>query len=336
MKRNKELKGIEKIAVFLITLGPEISSQILKRFSESEIERITMEIANTTSVSSEKVETVLDEFLLMSEARQYMLDGGMNYAKEILERTLGAQKASAIIKKLRKNSQLKPFNFVRDVDSKQLTNIIGQEHPQTIALILSYLQPEQSAAVLSELDLDVQPDIARRMALMERTSPEVLKEVEKVLENRLSSIMFQDFTAAGGIPSLVNILNKVDRGTEKHILEELEKYDAELAEEIRKRMFVFEDIVILGDSSIQRILREIDTKDLALALKGVDPDVSERILMNVSKRAAEMIREDIEYMGPVRLRDVEEAQQRIVAVIRQLDETGEITLIRGGEDAMIA
>ena len=313
-----------------------VSSQILKRFSESEIERITMEIANTTSVSRERVENVLNEFLLLSEAQQYMVDGGMSYAKEILERTLGTQKASVIIKKLQAISQIKPFNFVRDVDPKQLTNIIGQEHPQTIALILSYLQPEQSAAVLSGLDLNVQPDIARRMALMERTSPEVLKDVEKVLENRLSSIMFQDFTAAGGIPSLVNILNKVDRGTEKHILEELEKYDEQLVDEIRKRMFVFEDIVTLVDSAIQRVLREIDTKDLALALKGVDPDVSARILMNVSKRAAEMIREDIEYMGPVRLRDVEEAQQRIVAVIRQLDETGEITLVRGGEDAMIA
>ena len=336
MKRNKELKGIEKVAVFLMALGPEVSSQILKRFSESEIERITIEIANTTSVSRERVENVLNEFLLLSEAQQYMVDGGMSYAKEILERTLGTQKASVIIKKLQTISQIKPFNFVRDVDPKQLTNIIGQEHPQTIALILSYLQPEQSAAVLAELDLDVQPDIARRMALMERTSPEVLKDVEKVLENRLSSIMFQDFTAAGGIPSLVNILNKGDRGTEKHILEELEKYDEQLVDEIRKRMFVFEDIVTLVDSAIQRVLREIDTKDLALALKGVDPDVSARILMNVSKRAAEMIREDIEYMGPVRLRDVEEAQQRIVAVIRQLDETGEITLVRGGEDAMIA
>ncbi|MCR3920895.1 MAG: flagellar motor switch protein FliG [Firmicutes bacterium] len=336
LKRNNELKGIEKVAVFLITLGPEVSSQMLKRFSDNEIERITMEIANTTAVSGEKVDTVLDEFLLLSEARQYMVDGGMNYAKDILERTLGTQKAGTIIKKLKDSSQIKPFNFVRDVDPKQLSNIVKQEHPQTIALILSYLQPEQSAIVLSELDLDVQPDIARRMALMERTSPEVLKEVEKVLESRLSSVMFQDFTAAGGIPSLVNILNRVDRSTEKHILEELEKHDEELAEEIRMRMFVFEDIVTLEDSAIQRVLREVDTKDLALALKGVDSDVSERILMNVSTRAAEMIREDIEYMGPVKLKDVEEAQQRTVAVIRQLDEAGEIALVRGGEGAMIA
>ncbi len=336
MKHAKELKGIEKVATFLITLGPEASSQILKRFSESEIEKITMEIANTASVSDKKAENVIDEFLLLAEARRYMIDGGLNYAKDILERTLGSQKAGTIMKKLKETSHIKPFNFVREVDPKQLTNIISQEHPQTIALILSYLQPEQSAVVLSDLLPEMQPDIARRMALMERTSPEVLKEVEKVLESRLSNIIFNDFTASGGIPPLVNILNQVDRGTEKHILEELEKYDADLAEEIRKRMFVFEDIVTLDDVAIQRILREIDTKELALALKGVDSVVSERIFKNISKRAAEMLKEEIEFMGPVRLRDVEEAQQRIVAVVRQLDETGEITLARGGEDAIIA
>jgi flagellar motor switch protein FliG len=335
MKRSKELKGIEKVAVFLITLGPEVSARILRRFSESEIERITMEIANTTSVSSEKVEGVLEEFLLLSEAQQYMVDGGINYAKDILERTLGNQKASTIIKKLKETSQIKPFNFVRDVDPKQLANIIRQEHPQTIALILSYLQAELAATVLSDLSSEMQPDIARRMAVMDRTSPEVVKEVENVLESRLSNIMFQDYTSSGGIPSLVNILTRVDRGTEKHILEELEKEDEKLTDEIRKRMFIFEDIVTLDDNAIQRVMREIDTKDLALALKGVDTEVSERIFRNISKRAAEMLQEDIEYMGPVRLRDVEEAQQRIVAVIRQLDETGEITIARGGEDAII-
>lgn len=335
MKRGTELKGIEKVAIFLITLGPEVSAKVLRRFSDSEIERITMEIANTTSVTSEKVDSVVDEFLLLAEARQYMLDGGLGYAKEVLERTLGNQKANAIIRKMKETSQIKPFNFVSEVDSKQLANIISQEHPQTIALILSYLQPEQSAVVLSGLDPEIQPDIARRMALMERTSPEVLKEVEKVLESRLSNIMLQDFTDSGGIPSLVNILNQVDRSTEKHILEELEQYDADLVEEIRKRMFIFEDIVTLDDSAIQRILRDIDTKVLALALKGVDVEVSDRIYKNVSKRGAEMLKEEIEYMGPVRLRDVEEAQQQIVAVIRQLDETGEIALARGGEDAII-
>lgn len=334
-KRTRDMKGIEKVAVLLITLGPEISAKLLKRFSEAEIERITMEIANTTSVSSETVDKVVDEFMLLLEARQYMLDGGIGYAKEILERTLGPQKASAIIKKLKEASQIKPFNFVRDVDARQLTNIISQEHPQTIALILSYLHPQQAAVVLSELPPELQPDIARRMAQMERTSPEVLREVEKVLETRLSNIIFQDFTAAGGIASLVNILNQVDRGTEKHILETLDRQDPVLTEEIRKRMFVFEDIVTLDDASIQRVLREVETKELALALKGVNEEVSNRIFRNISKRGAEMLKEDMEYMGPVRLRDVEEAQQRIVAIIRQLDEAGEIALARGGEDAII-
>lgn len=334
-KRSKELKGIEKVAVLLITLGSDISSKILRRFSEQEIERITMEIANTTSVTSDTVEKVLDEFMLLLEARQYMLDGGISYAKEILERTLGTQKAGAIIKKLKEASQIKPFNFVRDVDARQLTNIIGQEHPQTIALILSYLQPQQAAVVLAELPPEVQPDIARRMAQMERTSPEVLREVEKVLETRLSNIIFQDFTSAGGINSLVNILNQVDRGTEKHILETLDRQDPVLTEEIRKRMFVFEDIVTLDDTSIQRVLREVETKELALALKGVDEEVSNRVFRNISKRGAEMLKEDMEFMGPVRLRDVEEAQQRIVGIIRQLDEAGEIALARGGEDAII-
>ncbi len=335
MKKAREMKGIEKVATFLITLGPDASAKVLKRFSESEIERITMEIANTTSVSSEKVKNVVDEFLLLSEAQQYMLDGGLNYAKDVLEKTLGNQKASNIVKKLKDTSQIKPFNFVADVDPKQLANIIRAEHPQTIALILSYVQPELAATVLADLDPQVQPDISRRMAVMERTSPEVVKEVEKVLEKRLSNIMFQDHTASGGIPSLVNILTRVDRGTEKHILEELEKQDEELTEEIRNRMFIFEDIVALDDGAIQRVLREIDSKDLALALKGVDSEVSDRIFKNISKRAAEMLKEDMEYTGPVRLRDVEEAQQKIVGVIRQLDESGEIALARGGEDAII-
>ncbi|UNC91744.1 flagellar motor switch protein FliG [Candidatus Contubernalis alkalaceticus] len=335
MKRESELKGIEKVAVLLMSLGPDLSSKILKGFTETEIERITMEIANTTSVSADTISLVVDEFSLLSEARQYMLDGGITYAREILEKTLGTQKANIIIKKLQENSQIKPFDFVRKADPRQLANIIGSEHPQTIALIMSYLNSEQAAVVLSVLPSDMQPDIARRIAVMERTSPEILKEVENVLETRLSALVGQDYTLAGGIPSLVDILNQVDRSTEKLILEELEMQNAELVDEIRKRMFVFEDIVGLDDSSIQRVIREVDTKDLALALKGVNEDVSVRIFKNISKRGAEMLKEDIEFMGPVRLREVEEAQQRIVAVIRRLDESREIIISRGGEDVVI-
>ncbi|MDO9574776.1 MAG: flagellar motor switch protein FliG, partial [Candidatus Contubernalis sp.] len=333
--RERELKGIEKVAVFLLSLGPDLSSKILKGFTESEIERITMEIANTTTVSTATIDIVVEDFSLLSDARQFLVDGGMSYAKEILEKTLGVQKANIIIKKLQETSQIKPFDFVRKVDPRQLANIIASEHPQTIALIMSYLNSAQAAVVLSVLPSDMQPDIARRIAVMERTSPEILKEVEKVLENRLSALAGQDYTMAGGIPYLVDILNQVDRSTEKLILEELEMQNAELADEIRKRMFLFEDILALDDSSIQRVIREVDAKDLALALKGVNEDVSFRIFKNISKRGAEMLKEDIEFMGPVRLREVEAAQQRIVAVIRRLDESREIIIYRGGEDVVI-
>ncbi len=331
----KDLKGIQKVAIFMLSLGPDLSSKILKGFTETEIERITLEIANTTSVKNETIMEVVEEFMLLMDARQYMLDGGIAYAREILEKTLGPQKASLLIKKLKESSQIRPFSFAKKADPRQLANIIGQEHPQTIALILSYLQSDQAAVVLSALPVELQAEIARRVAVMERISPEVLKGVEKILEERLATIMVQDYTAAGGIPSLVDILNQVDRSTEKLILEELETYDADLVEEIRKRMFVFEDIVNLDDTAIQRVMREVDTKDLALALKGVNEEVTSRIFQNISKRGAEMLREDIDFMGPVRLRDVEEAQQRIVSVIRRLDEAGEIILARGGEDTII-
>lgn len=334
MARSKS-NGLKKSAILLMALGPSVSAKILRHFNEADIERISLEIANTTKVEVNTIEEVLEEFLLLSQAQRYMLDGGLDYARNLLEQTLGAQKAVEIIKKLKEASQIKPFMFVRKADPKQLTNLIAQEHPQTIALILSYLDPLQSSQVLGGLPDEQQPEIARRIALMDRTSPEVLKEVEGVLQERLSSVVQQDFAAAGGIQSLVDILNNVDRGTEKLILEELEKDDPKLVDEIRKLMFIFEDVTALDNASIQRIIREVDQKDLALALKGSSDEVKERIFRNVSKRAAEMLKEDVELMGPVRLREVEEAQQRIVSVVRKLDETGEIIISRGGEDAII-
>ncbi|MBS3886857.1 MAG: flagellar motor switch protein FliG [Dethiobacter sp.] len=334
MARNKS-NGLKKSAILLMALGPSVSAKILRNFNEADIERISLEIANTTKVEVNTIEEVLEEFLLLSQAQRYMLDGGLDYARNLLEQTLGNQKANEIIKKLKEASQIKPFMFVRKADPKQLTNLIGQEHPQTIALILAYLDPLQASQVLGSLPDEQQPEIARRIALMDRTSPEVLKEVEGVLQERLSSVVQQDFAAAGGIQSLVDILNNVDRGTEKLILEELEKDDPKLVDEIRKLMFIFEDVTALDNASIQRIIREVDQKDLALALKGSSEEVKERIFRNVSKRAAEMLKEDIDFMGPVRLREVEEAQQRIVSVVRKLDETGEIIISRGGEDAII-
>ncbi len=335
MPREEKLTGKKKIAIFLLAMGPETASRLLKMFPEQEIESITMEIANLNRVKKEVRDEVIDEFLLLAEVQQVMLEGGVGLARELLEKTLGHNKAVEIIKRLEEQVKVKPFHFVRHTETKQLVNMISGEHPQTIALILSYLDNQQAAMILSEMPMDVQADIARRVALMDRTSPEILKEVERVLREKVSSIFQQDFTQAGGIDTVVGILNSADRGTEKLILEELEKEDAELADEIRKRMFIFEDVITLDDASIQRVVREVDSKDLAKALKGASEEVKERIFRNISKRAAEMLREDLDFMGPVRLREVEEAQQRIVGIIRRLDEAGEIIISRGGEDAII-
>ncbi len=333
---TRKISGLKKIAIFLLALGPNLSAGILKHFSEAEIEKISMEIANTTRVERDNLDEILDEFTAIHEAQQYMVNGGYDYAKEVLERTLGPQKAGDLMKKLREQSKVKPFTFVREADTKQLVNMISQEHPQTIAFILSYLDADQSAMVISELPQDIQSDIARRIAVMERTSPQIIKGVESVMKERLSTIFQQDFTSAGGIGAVVEILNNVDRGTEKLILEELEKEDAELAEEIRQQMFIFEDIISLDDASIQRVIRDLDHNDIAMALKGASEEVKNRVFKNISKRAGEMLEENMEFMGPLRLREVEDAQQRIVAVIRRLDESGEIIISRGGDDAIIA
>ncbi|MEW6661721.1 MAG: flagellar motor switch protein FliG [Bacillota bacterium] len=332
---KKSLTGLEKAAIFLINLGPELSAQVLKQLPETDIERITYQIANTVSVDNEMKAQVIEEFIQLNEAQQFLLHGGVKYAKELLEKTLGPSRAAEIIKKLTESSKIRPFSLVRKTDPKHLVNFISHEHPQTIALILSYLDPEQGSVVLSSLPNDLQADIARRIALMERTAPDVVRQVESVLEQKLSSLVDQNFTSVGGVDTLVDILNRVDRGTEKTILETLEMEDRELAEEIRKRMFVFEDIIKLDDNSVRRVLREVDTKELALALKGASTEVAEKLFKNMSQRAGEMLREDIEFLGPTRLRDVEEAQQRIVQVIRRLDESGEIIIGRGGEDAII-
>lgn len=335
MARQKELTGLEKAAIFLISLGPELSSTVIKQLPQEDMERVTYQIANTTLVDPAAKQQVMEEFWELYEARQYILQGGIKYAREILERAVGPARAAEIIKKLIATSKIRPFNNIRKADPKQLVNFLYNEHPQTIALVLAYLEPEQASVVLSALPEEMQADVAKRIALMERASPETIRELEQILEQRLSSVMGQDFAMAGGIKAVVDILNRVDRTTERTILESLEQDDPELADEIRKRMFVFEDIITLDDNSIRRVLREVDMKDLALALKTASEEVANRIYRNLSKRAAEMLREDIEYMGPTRLRDVEEAQQRIVQIIRRLDETGEIIIARGGQDAVV-
>jgi flagellar motor switch protein FliG len=321
--------------MLLITLGPERSAEIFKHLKEEEIEQLTLEIANIRTVTPEDKEKILEEFYQICLAQEYIAEGGINYAKDILEKALGTQKALEVINKLTVSLQVRPFDFVRKADATQLLNFIQNEHPQTIALILAYLKPQQSSVVLSALPQDKQADVARRIATMDRTSPEVIKEVERILEKKLSSLVTEDFTAAGGVQSIVDILNNVDRGTEKYIMETLEVEDTDLAEEIKKRMFVFEDVLTLDSRSIQRFLREVDNNQLAIALKGSTEEVQKVIYGNMSKRLAEMIKEDIEFMGPVRLKDVEEAQQKIVNIIRKLEDAGEIVISRGGGDEII-
>ncbi len=329
------ITGMQKAAVLLIALGPEKSSSIFKHLKEEEIEELTLEIANTRSITPQLKEEIIDEFYQVCLAQQYIAEGGIGYAKELLEKALGSDKALDVIGKLTASLQVKPFEFVRKADASQLLNFIQDEHPQTIALILSYLAPSQSALIISALTPDMQADVAKRIATMDRTSPDVIKEVERVLEGKISSLVNQDYTVIGGVDAVVEILNTVDRGTERHIMESLEIEDPELADEIRKKMFVFEDILLLDDRSIQRVLRDVDNNDLAIALKGSNEEVQNAILNNMSKRLAAMIKEDMEFMGPVRMKDVEEAQQKIVNVIRKLEDAGEIIISRGGGDELV-
>jgi flagellar motor switch protein FliG len=271
----------------------------------------------------------------MMMAQEFISQGGIDYARDVLERALGTQKAIDIVNRLTSSLQVRPFDFIRRTDPSHLLNFIQGEHPQTIALILAYLDPQKAAQILAELPHNIQADVARRIAEMKRTSPDVLREVERVLERKLSTLASEDFTQAGGIDTIVEILNNVDRGTEKIIIEALEEEDPELAEEIKKRMFVFEDIVLLDDRSIQKVLREVDTQELAKALKGVDAEVQEKIFRNMSKRAASLLREDMDFMGPIRLRDVEESQQKIVNIIRKLEDAGDIVVARAGEEELV-
>jgi flagellar motor switch protein FliG len=334
-KGGKEYTGRQKAAIFLVTIGSELSAEIFKYLREDEIETLTFEIARLETIDSEQKDTILQEFQELMMANQFISTGGIDYARELLEKSLGSQKAIDIINRLTSSLQVRPFDFIRRTDPAHLLNFIQQEHPQTIALILAYLEPNKASSILQNLPNDVQSDVARRIATMDRTSPEVLREVERVLEKKLSTLSSEDYTTAGGVESIVEILNLVDRTSEKQIIEALEDDDPELAEEIKKRMFVFEDIVMLDDRAIQKVMREVDSQELAKALKRVDTEVQDKIFKNMSKRAATMLKEDMEYMGPVRLKDVEEAQQKIVSIIRHLEDTGEIVVARSGEDEMV-
>ena len=330
-----ELDGVAKAAILLITLGPEKAAKIFKHLKEEEIEQLTLEIANTNSVSPKLKDEVLNEFYEICIAQQYIAEGGITSAKDLLEKALGIDKAMDVISKLTASLQVRPFEFLRKTDASQLLNFIQDEHPQTIALILSYLSAGQASQVVAALPPEKQADVAKRIAQMDRTSPDIIKEVEKVLERKLSSLVNQDYTIIGGVDSIVEILNAVDRSTEKHIMETLEIDEPELADEIRKKMFVFEDILSLDDRAIQRVLRDVDNNELAVALKNANEEVQNVIFRNLSKRLAAMIKEDMDFMGPVRIKDVEEAQQKIVNIIRKLEDAGEIVVARGGGDDLV-
>ncbi len=335
LNKKPTLTGRQKAAIFLVAVGNDVASDIFKHLREDEIEQITFEIARLDKITPEDKEKVLVEFNELMMAQEFITNGGIDFARGLLEKALGNQKAIDIINRLTSSLQVRPFDFIRRTDPAHLLNFIQGEHPQTIALILSYLDPQKASNILSNLPHQIQAEVAKRIATMDRVSPDVLREVERVLERKLSTLASEDYTSAGGIDSVVEILNLVDRGTEKTIIEALEEEDPELAEEIKKRMFVFEDIVLLDDRAIQKVMREVDNTDLAKALKSVDSEVQDKIFKNMSKRAANLLREDMDFMGPVRLKDVEDAQQKIVNIIRKLEEAGEIVVARAGEDELV-
>lgn len=327
-----KLSGEQKAAILLISLGPEISSEVFKELKEEAVEQVALQIANMKRVSPAERDSVMEECYQLSMAEEYISQGGVDYAREVLEKALGDQKAMEIINRLQGALQMTPFDFIKRTDPQQLLNFIQHEHPQTIALILAHLNAEHAATILSALPSEIQVDVAQRIAQMERATPDIIMEIEKVLERNIASVFTQEMSAAGGVRAVAEMLNRVDRSTEKAIMEKLEETNPDLADEIKRLMFVFDDILLIDDRSIQQILREVDQKDLILALKGASEEVKSKILKNMSTRARALIIEEMEVMGPTRLKNTEEAQQKIVNTIRQLEEMGEIVVARGGEE----
>ena len=334
-KKKAALTGEQKAAALLISLGPELAAKVYQHLKEETVEQVTLQIANLRKISPDEKDAVMQEVLNIAAAQDYISQGGVEYAHEILEKALGANKAMEIINRLQGSLQMTPFDYIKRTDPQQLLNFIQSEHPQTIALILAHLTPDHAAIILGALPAEIQVDVATRIAVLERAAPDVVMEIERVLERRISSIFTQEFTAAGGVRALAEVLNRADRSTEKAIMEKLEESNPELAEEVKRLMFVFDDLINLDNRTIQQVLREVDAKDLALALKGAKEEVKEHLLKNMSSRAKAMILEDMEVMGPVRLKHAEEAQQKIVNVVRQLEEMGEIVVARGGEEEVM-
>ncbi len=331
-----KLAGPQKAASVIVSIGVENASKIYKYLKEDEVEQLTFEIARLDQLSAQDVEDTLDNFYQVCLTQKVITEGGVEYARNVLEKAYGTQMATSLLERVTRNLRTKVFEFIRKADYKNIIAIIQNEHPQTIALILSYTSADQAASVIGELPKDVRLEVVERIAMMDRTSPEIVKIVEQNLEKKFSSLMSLDFTEIGGVNYIADIMNNMDRANEKYIFDELTRKDAALCEEIRKRMFVFEDITALDDMSIQRFLREVDSKDLVFALKGANKEVAETIFKNMSSRSSESVRSDLEYTHNVRLRDVEEAQQRIVGVIRRLESEGELVIVKGGKDEFIA
>ncbi len=330
------IPGPKKAAIVMVALGTAASSEIFKNLDEHDVERLTTEIARLENVSSEIREAVLEEFHNLAMAQQFISQGGLEYAREILESALGPRKAKEILDKVQQSIRTTGFNLLENVDPKQLVNFIQKEHPQTIALLLAHMEPKNAAPIVSALPQELQVDVATRIATMESISPETLDQVEEVLVGQVKSLFGGDVSEIGGVKAVAEMLNNVDRGAEKNILGNLERENPELATEIKNLMFVFEDVLLLDDRSMQRVLKEVDTKELSMALKGASEELQDKFFRNMSSRASEMIKEEMEYMGPSRLKDVEEVQQRIVDVIRRLEEDGEIIISgRGGEEEIV-
>ncbi len=328
----RDLTGRQKAAILMVTLGPEASSAIMQQLSPEDMEDLTLEIASLGTVSPETKADIIDEFHQLVLAREYVSFGGIEYARTVLEQAVGEEKASQILARLESNLQEIPFDFIRKADPVQVLNFIASEHPQTIALILAHLPPGTAATVLGALPEDLQTEVTLRMSVLEQTSPDIVREIEAVLESKMVELFQPDMLKVGGVQNVAQILTMADRSTEKGILMNLQEQDPELAEEIRALMFVFDDIVLVNDAGIQRVLKEVDNKDLSLALKAAADEVKDKVFNNMSSRASDMIREDMDYMGPVRLRDVEAAQSKIVEVVRRLDDAGEIMIVGRGDD----
>ncbi len=331
-----ELSPTKKIALVLASMGAENASQIYKHLSDDEVEAISVELARMEYHPIETVEEILNEFYELCLTQKVVTEGGMDYAKEILEKAFGEEAATTLLSRITKQLKTKSFDFVRKADYKNLLAIVQNEHPQTIALILSYARIDQASAILSELPKEKRVEVVERIALMDRASPEIIKSIEQQLAKKFASLATTDSMEVGCINYVAEIMNNVDRATEKYIFDELTARDQKLADLIKQKMFVFEDIVSLDSIAIQEFAKQVDTKDLAVALKGSTQEVAECIFANISSRARESLQADIEYLHNVRMRDVEEAQQRIVGVIRRLEQEGLITISHGGGDEIIA